>query len=97
MNQLEPKEPAKSGQLIWDRNLNNFLADIRAAHVRKSEELSKYAQWGDRINRWVQEIVYRIVEAVKQFIRFARFSTTMILMSNYYIWRHGINLVNFLS
>lgn len=93
LGQLEPSEAAVVGRQIWDRNYHNFQADIRAAHSRKSEELAKYSQWGDRLNRWVQEIVSRVVEAIRQFIRFARFSTTMILMSNYYLWKHGVNLV----
>ncbi|KAI8912732.1 hypothetical protein EDD86DRAFT_188494 [Gorgonomyces haynaldii] len=93
VSRLEPNEPAQIAKQIWDRNYHNFQADIRAAHTRKSEELAKYSQWGDRINRWVQEAVARIVDAIRQFIKFARFSTTMILMSNYYMWKHGINLV----
>ncbi|KAL2912516.1 Guanylate-binding protein 6 [Polyrhizophydium stewartii] len=93
VSKLEPAEAAQVGRQVWDRNYHNFQADIRAAHQRKTEELARYSQWSDRANRFIQELVQRIVEAIRQFIRFARFSTTLILMSNYYAWKHGINLV----
>ncbi|KAI8924845.1 hypothetical protein BC831DRAFT_463415 [Entophlyctis helioformis] len=93
ISKLEPSEPAQIGRQIWDRNYHNFQADIRAAHQRKTEELARYSQWGDRANRFVQELVQQIVEAIRQFIRFARFSTTLIIMSNYYAWKHGVNLI----
>ena len=70
------------------------MQDVRAAHAKKQDELARYSQWGDRMNRWVQEIVARVVEAIRQFVKFARFSTTMVIMSNYYLWKHGINLVH---
>ncbi|KAJ3328754.1 hypothetical protein HDU76_009342 [Blyttiomyces sp. JEL0837] len=92
-SRLVPAEPAIIAKTTWERNFRNFEADLRAAHGRKSEELAKYTQWADRVNRLVQEIVAQVVEAIRQFIKFARFSTTLILMSNYYLWKHSMNLV----
>ncbi|KAJ3417561.1 hypothetical protein HDV05_000018 [Chytridiales sp. JEL 0842] len=93
IGRLVPSEPAVIAKTTWERNYRNFEADIRAAHSRKAEELAKYTQWADRVNRVVQEIVAQIVEAIRQFIKFARFSTSLILMSNYYLWKHSVNLV----
>ncbi|KAJ3105851.1 hypothetical protein HDU97_007495 [Phlyctochytrium planicorne] len=93
INKLHPNEPAMVAKTTWERNFKNFEADVRAAHSRKAEELAKYTQWADRVNRLVTEIVAQIVEAIRQFIRFARFSTSLILMSNYYLWKHSVNLV----
>ncbi|KAJ3196732.1 hypothetical protein HK101_007964 [Irineochytrium annulatum] len=93
IGKLHPAEPALVAKTTWERNLRNFENDIRAAHTRKAEELAKYTQWGDRVNRLVTEIVSQIVEAIRQFIKFARFSTTLILMSNYYLWKHSVNLI----
>ncbi|KAJ3273400.1 hypothetical protein HDV01_004276 [Terramyces sp. JEL0728] len=90
---LEPAEAAVIGRQIWERNYHNFQADLRAAYQRKADELAKYSQWTDRVNRWVREIVIQVMTAIRQFIRFARFSATLILMSNYYMWKNGINLV----
>ncbi|KAJ3006288.1 hypothetical protein HKX48_000201 [Thoreauomyces humboldtii] len=90
---LVPHEPAAVARSTWDRNYRNFEQDVRAAHQRKADELARYTQWGDRINRLVSEIVAQVVEAIRQFIRFARFSTSLILMSNYYFWRQSFNLV----
>ncbi|TPX73017.1 hypothetical protein SpCBS45565_g00104 [Spizellomyces sp. 'palustris'] len=92
-SKLVPNEPASIAKQTWDRNYRNFEMDIRAAHQRKAEELARYTRWADRINRLVNEIVAQVVEAIRQFIRFARFSTSLILMSNYYFWRHSFNLV----
>ncbi|KAJ3207692.1 hypothetical protein HDU67_007285 [Dinochytrium kinnereticum] len=93
IGRLHPNEPALVAKTTWERNFRNFEADIRAAHGRKAEELAKYTQWADRVNRLVTELVAQIVEAIRQFIRFARFSTSLILMSNYYLWKHSVNLV----
>jgi hypothetical protein len=93
VGRLVPSEPAVIAKTTWERNYRNFEADIRAAHARKAEELAKYTQWADRVNRVIQEIVAQIVEAIRQFIKFARFSTSLILMSNYYLWKHSVNLV----
>ncbi|KAJ3303635.1 hypothetical protein HDV03_003609 [Kappamyces sp. JEL0829] len=82
ISRLEPPEAALVGRQIWDRNYNNFMADVRAAYNRKTEELAKYSQWSDRVNRWIREVVIQIMTAIRQFIRFARFSATLILMSN---------------
>ncbi len=82
IERLEPAEAAMVGKQIWDRNFNNFCADIRAAYNRKAEELAKYSQWSDRVNRWIREFVIQVMTAIRQFIRFARFSATLILMSN---------------
>ncbi|KAI9006190.1 hypothetical protein BC832DRAFT_584088 [Gaertneriomyces semiglobifer] len=92
-SKLVPNEPAAVAKQTWDRNYRNFEIDIRAAHQRKSEELARYTQWADRINRLVNEIVSQVVEAIRQFVRFARFSTSLVLMGNYYFWRHSFNLV----
>jgi hypothetical protein len=93
ISRLEPPEAAAIGNQIWERNYHNFQADVRAAYQRKCDELAKYSQWTDRVNRWVREIVIQIMTAIRQFVRFARFSATLILMSNFYMWKNGINLV----
>jgi hypothetical protein len=93
ISRLEPPEAAAIGTQIWDRNYHNFQADIRAAYQRKCDELAKYSQWTDRVNRWVREIVIQIMTAIRQFIKFARFSATLILMSNWYMWKNGVTLV----
>ncbi|KAJ3112410.1 hypothetical protein HDU96_004589 [Phlyctochytrium bullatum] len=93
ISKLHPQEPALVAKTTWERNYRSFEADIRAAHSRKAEELAKYTQWADRVNRLVTEIVAQIVEAIRQFIKFARFSTSLILMSNYYLWKHSVNLL----
>ncbi|KAI8800537.1 hypothetical protein BJ742DRAFT_685972 [Cladochytrium replicatum] len=93
INKLVPSEPAVVAKAMWERNYAAFESEIRAAHARKAEELAKYTQWADRINRLINEIIAQVVEAIRQLIRFARFSTTLILMSNYYLWKHSVNLV----
>ena len=93
LSKLEPIETAKLGLEVWNRNYSTFEADIRAAHQRKSQEIARYTQMADKVNRLVQEIVYRVVEAVKQMIRFARFSASMLLLGNYYLWKQSFNLV----
>ncbi|KAI8589480.1 hypothetical protein BDZ88DRAFT_418332 [Geranomyces variabilis] len=90
---LVPAEPATVAKTTWDRNYRNFEQDVRAAHKRKADELAKYTRWADRINRLVNDIVAQVVEAIRQFVRFARFSTSLILMSNVYFWRQSFNLV----
>ncbi|KAJ3088947.1 hypothetical protein HK102_007578 [Quaeritorhiza haematococci] len=97
INRLVPSEPAIIAKEMWERNYRNFEADIRAAHKRKSEELQRYTQWADRINNLINEIVAQIVEAIRQLVRLARFSTSLILMSNYYLWKHSVNLVTGLA
>ena len=94
ISRLEPPEAAQVGRQIWDRNYNNFQADIRAAYQRKVDELAKYSQWTDKVNRWIREFVIQVMTAIRQFIKFARFSATLILMSNYYMWRNGVQLVS---
>ncbi|KAI8823395.1 uncharacterized protein EV422DRAFT_520900 [Fimicolochytrium jonesii] len=91
-SKLVPNEPAAIAKSTWDRNYRNFEMDIRAAHKRKADDLAKYTQWADRVNRIVSEIVAQVVEAIRQFIRFARFSTSLVLMSNYYFWRSSFNI-----
>ncbi|KAJ2991463.1 hypothetical protein HDV02_003768 [Globomyces sp. JEL0801] len=93
VSRLEPASAAVTGRQIWDRNYHNFQADLRSAYQRKCDELARYSQWTDRVNRWIREIVIQIMTAIRQFIRFARFSATLILMSNYYMWSGGINLL----
>lgn len=93
INKLEPPEAAVIGREIWDRNYHNFLADIRAAYQRKSDEIQKYSQWSEKVSRWIREIVIQIVAAIRQFIRFARFSAALILMSNFYLWKNGLSLI----
>jgi hypothetical protein len=95
MSRSHPKktQSALVARETWDRNYHNFTADIRAAHSRKSEEIAKYARWGDKLNKLITDIVAHIVEAIRQFIRFARFSTTLVLMGNYYLWKQSLNVV----
>jgi hypothetical protein len=92
ISRLEPAEAAAIGKQVWDRNYNNFEADIRAAYKLKTDELAKYSQWTDRVNRWVRDLVIYTIAAIRQFIRFARFSAALILMSNYYVWKNGFQL-----
>ena len=92
-DKLQPAESAVVARESWDRNYHNFSADIRAAHARKCEEIAKYTRWGDKLNKLITDIVAHIVEAVRQFIRFARFSTTLVLMGNYYLWKQGLSIV----
>jgi hypothetical protein len=94
---LQPAESAIVAREIWDRNYHNFTADIRAAHSRKSEELAKYARWGDKLNKLITDIVAHIIEAIRQLIRFARFSTTLLLMGNYYLWKQSFQMVTGLA
>ena len=93
ISRLEPPEAALVGKQIWDRNYHNFQADIRAAYQRKTDEMAKYSQWSDKVNKWIREFVIQVMTAIRQFIRFARFSATLILMSNYYMWRNGLTLL----
>ena len=93
VSKLEPIESAQVGLSIWDRNYHNFSADVRAAYTRKTDELARYSQWSDKVNRWIREIVVQFMTAVRQFIRFARFSATLIFMSNWYMWKNGVTLV----
>jgi hypothetical protein len=94
---LQPAESALIARETWDRNYHNFTADIRAAHARKSEEIAKYARWGDKLNKLISDIVAHVVEAIRQFIRFARFSTTLVLMGNYYMWKQSLKMVSGLA
>ncbi|KAI8825728.1 uncharacterized protein EV422DRAFT_513985 [Fimicolochytrium jonesii] len=90
---LVPAQPAAIAKTTWDRNYRNFEMDIRAAHKRKADDLAKYTQWADKLNRIVSEVVAQVVEAIRQFIRFARFSTSLVLMGNYYFWSTSLNVV----
>ncbi|KAJ3287746.1 hypothetical protein HK104_008472 [Borealophlyctis nickersoniae] len=90
---LVPQEPAGIARATWDRNYRVFEADVRAAHQRKFDELKRYNAWGDTVNRVINEVIAYVVEAIRHLIRFARFSTTMVMMSNYWFWKHSINLV----
>lgn len=90
---LQPAESALVAREIWDRNYHNFAADIRASHNRKSEEIAKYARWGEKMNKLITTIVAHVIEAIRQFIRFARFSTTLVLMGNFYLWKRGLNML----
>ena len=93
IGRLVPSEPAVIARTTWDRNYRNFVSDVKAAYARKAEDLAKYTRWADRCNRLVTEIVNQFVEALRQLIKFARFSTSLILMSNYYLWKHSGTLI----
>jgi hypothetical protein len=97
VNRLVPEEPAKIARQTWDRNYSQFENEIKFVHQKKSEQLAKYTQWADKINQLVNEIVAQVLEAIRQLIRFARFSTSVLLMSNYYFWKHSVNLVTGLA
>ncbi len=92
INRLVPIEPAGAGKEAWERSYRAFELEIQAVHKRKRDELAKYTQWADRINRLVNDIIHQVIEAIRQMIRFARFSTTLILMSNYYLWKRSLAL-----
>ena len=92
-SRLVPAEPATIARITWDRNYRAFESDIRAAHQKKHEELQRYSAWGDVINRKINQLIAQIVAAVQYLVRFARFSTSLAIMSNYWFWKHSYNLV----
>ncbi|KAJ3094483.1 hypothetical protein HDU96_001660 [Phlyctochytrium bullatum] len=90
---LHPAEPAQIARAAWERNFRSFEEDLKAAHARKAEEIQKYSQWMDRVNGLVTELIQQMIDAVRQAIRFVRFTVMLVLMSNYYLWKHSVNLV----
>lgn len=96
-SKLVPAEPASVAKEIWDRNYKNFVTDITTSYNRKASDIARYSAWTDRINRFVTELLQQVLHAIRQLLRFAKFSTTLILMSNYYLWRQSYNLVTGLA
>ncbi|KAJ3044205.1 hypothetical protein HDV00_002883 [Rhizophlyctis rosea] len=92
-SRLVPAEPAAIARATWDRNYRVFESDVRAAHARKQEELQKYNAWGDIINRKINQLIAQIVAAVQHLVRFAKLSTSLAILSNYWFWKHSYNLV----
>ena len=93
VNRLVPLEPASSGLITWERNFKSFEAELQQVHKIKRDELAKYTQWADRLNKLVNDIIQQVIEAIRQVIRFARFSTMLVLMSNYYLWKRSVSIL----
>ncbi|KAI8622603.1 hypothetical protein BC830DRAFT_1057039 [Chytriomyces sp. MP71] len=90
---LVPQEPAGIARIIWDRNYDAFVEDVRAAHAARSMDLQKTSVWAVRMNNVVVDMVDQFVEAVRQMIRLARFGSMLVMLTNYYFWKHGVHLI----
>ncbi len=93
INRLAPLEPAEAGMELWQRKFHAFELQVKQTHQQKRDELAVYTQWADRISRLVNDVIQQIIEALRQVIRFARFSTMLVLMSNYYLWKRAVLIV----
>ncbi|KAJ3098400.1 hypothetical protein HDU97_004028 [Phlyctochytrium planicorne] len=94
ISRLHPYEPALLAKTTWERNFRSFEEDLRASHARKAAELQKYNQWFDRVNQLITELIQRVIDLVRQVIRFAKLAVAMVIMSNYYLFKHSMNLVS---
>jgi hypothetical protein len=100
---LFPSEPAGVATVIWESNMANFMLDVKAAHGKRANNMARYTVWTARLNTLVTDLFvfyqitfFRIVQvtgAIGQFVKLARFSSSLILMSNYYIWKRSMNLL----
>ncbi|KAJ3209135.1 hypothetical protein HDU67_006380 [Dinochytrium kinnereticum] len=93
ISKLHPHEAALIAKSTWERNFKNFEEDLRAAHARKSEEIKKYSQWMDRVNGLVTEVIQQVIDMVRRVIRFIKFAISLMIMSNYYAWKHSVNFL----
>ncbi|KAJ1533012.1 hypothetical protein HK096_005834 [Nowakowskiella sp. JEL0078] len=94
INKLAPNEPAIIAKNTWERNYKAFENEIRSAYKKKEDEMKTLSVWAQRLNMLVIEIASYVVEAVRQLVRFARFSTIVVLMSNYYLWKNCVTVVS---
>jgi len=93
IGKLYPREPAEVGILIWEQNLRDFMGEVREAHERKASNIARYTVWTARLNSLVTDIIQQVIGAIGQFAKFARFSTSLILMSNYYLWKRSLSVL----
>ncbi|KAJ3029724.1 UNVERIFIED_CONTAM: hypothetical protein HDU68_011340 [Siphonaria sp. JEL0065] len=92
---LQPREPAVIARVIWDRNYTAFLEEVVSAHGSSRVVVSekKSSLWTVRMNRFVVDLVDQFVEALRQLVRLARFGSLLVVLTNYYFWKHGWNLI----
>ncbi|KAJ3380992.1 hypothetical protein HDU92_005656 [Lobulomyces angularis] len=90
---LEPQKLALVGREIFDTNLKNFKQEIKSTHLKKSQSLAKYTIWAGRINGLMTTIVGQVSSAIGQALKFARFSTGLIFMTNYYVFKRSISII----
>ncbi|KAJ3354839.1 hypothetical protein HDU83_004512 [Entophlyctis luteolus] len=90
---LQPREPVAVAQLMWQRNYNAFVADVKRAHSGKVVDEEKRGEWAVQMNRFVVDTVEQAVEALRQAVRLARFASILAMLTNYYFWKHGIHVV----
>ncbi|KAJ3235799.1 hypothetical protein HDU81_000155 [Chytriomyces hyalinus] len=90
---LVPQEPASIARIIWDRNFDAFMEDVRAAHAARSTDVQKTTVWAVRMNHVVVDMVEQFVEAARQLVRLARFGSMLVMLTNYYFWKHGVHLI----
>ncbi|TPX32424.1 hypothetical protein SmJEL517_g04469 [Synchytrium microbalum] len=93
VSKLEPAEPAGVAKQLWDRNFKHFTSDLKSAHARKMQEIAKYTIWMDRVHSLVTQIVQRVYEAMFHMMRLARFTTSLVIASNYYVAKESFKLV----
>ncbi|KAJ3074658.1 hypothetical protein HDU98_010654 [Podochytrium sp. JEL0797] len=92
-SRLQPQQPAAIAKIIWERNYDTFIEEVKAAHGGHSGELVKHGVWAVRLNRFVVEMVEQFVEALRQMVRLARFGSMLVVLTNYYFWKHGLGLI----
>ncbi|KAI8829985.1 hypothetical protein BJ741DRAFT_621342 [Chytriomyces cf. hyalinus JEL632] len=90
---LVPQEPASIARIIWDRNFDAFMEDVRTAHAARSTDVQKTTVWAVRMNHVVVDMVEQFVEAARQLVRLARFGSMLVMLTNYYFWKHGVHLI----
>jgi phage gp37-like protein len=90
---LFPSEPAAVATVIWESNMANFMIDVKLAHEKRANNMARYTVWTERLNTLVTDLIVQVTGAIGQFVKFARFSTSLILMSNYYIWKRSMNML----
>ncbi|KAJ3357142.1 hypothetical protein HDU83_008649 [Entophlyctis luteolus] len=90
---LQPREPVAIARLLWQRNYDAFVADVKRAHSGKVVDEERRGEWAVQMNRFVVDMVEQGVEALRQAIRLARFASILAMLSNYYFWKHGIHVV----
>ncbi|TPX51739.1 hypothetical protein SeMB42_g00870 [Synchytrium endobioticum] len=93
VSKLEPSEPASVGKQLWKRNLKHFEEDLKNAHAKRVQEIAKYTRWMDRIYTIVSEVVRRVFEITFQLFKVARFTTSLIITSNYYMAKESLRLL----
>ncbi|ORY42203.1 hypothetical protein BCR33DRAFT_660965 [Rhizoclosmatium globosum] len=92
-SRLRPQEPASIARIIWDRNYDAFIEDVKAAHGSTQVQVVEQGVWAVRLNRFVVDMVEQFVEAMRQLVRLARFGSMLVMLTNYYFWKHGIHVI----